>query len=1079
MGALRERRASALAPWLARPRSVLLWALALSVAGAWQAAHLPVEWVPSAELPTIVVTAAWPGASPRAVEKQVTAPVERALRGIPGTSAVESRSLEGQAWLRLEVAAGKDLGLYTAEVADRLAALRASLPPYVVPRLTPEVPEAFRDEQDFMTLQLVGALRPDVLRRVAEEIVAPRLRSLAGVAGVTAEGGEERELLVSFDAARLAIHGLTIDTLRRSIQDTLSPESYGWLARPGSRHLVHKAVAGSAAEIARLPLAEDPESRAPVRVADVAEVRLGSAPVQSISRVAGKPVVTLRLDRAPGSHLLETAAGVTRALSEVRPDLPEGVELLVADDQSEDVREELGNLALSGGLGLAAVVLVLWLLLRGPRAVALVLGTVVLSFAVALLLMKPFGLTLNLLTLAGLALLLGLLVDNGTVLVVQLAAERRRGGPGLPYAEAARRALEATWLPLLGCTATTIAVFLPMVYLSGELRSIFAPFAVLSSVTLGLSLLSSTALVLVLGRYAEVEPSRSRKRGAWRRRSVRALLGFYRLVVAWPKLSLLFLALAIGLPTPLLPDRLEEPEEGWADAKQEERALLYNRTLGTDTVRSLRRLLDPAVGGVTRAFLDEVELGEDLSGAQRPEVVVWLRLPPGSGIETADRLLRPFEEAALASPAVRRVLARIGADRAQLRVLFFDQALEEGEEPYAVRERLIDTALQISGIEVGVAGLVQTSFFTGRGDVANLTAVAYGPGYDGLGRLAAQFAERLRRDPRVADVDLEAGRRGQPAGREVVRLGWGAAAVAQSSRSASEVAGLLQHRLETWAPSFYAALEGEPRVPVRLVTAGAQGEELSRLLAQPLGQVDGGALRLDGLASLSLERDPPAIEREDQQYRRTIEIFYRGPAHMGRALIDKEIRALPLPPGYRLERPRAVFFSDDRQGELLWLIAATLAIIVLVTAAVLESWKLAFWVLLSIPTAWIGTALGFLVTDESFAEGAFLGAVLTLGLVVNVGILLADRYQRLRRARPQTPPPRLVLLALRNRLRPLWATTLTAVVGMVPVLLLSDTEPFWRGLAITVIGGLLSSALLAPAAMAGFLAWRGAGSGEA
>ena len=113
--------------------------------------------------------------------------------------------------------------------------------------------------------------------------------------------------------------------------------------------------------------------------------------------------------------------------------------------------------------------------------------------------------------------------------------------------------------------------------------------------------------------------------------------------------------------------------------------------------------------------------------------------------------------------------------------------------------------------------------------MANLTAVAYGPGYDGLAQVAARFAERLRRDPRVADVNIEAGRRGQPTGREVVRLGWGPEAVAQTSRSASEVAGLLRHRLETWGPSFYATLGGEPRVPVRLVTAGAQGEELSRL----------------------------------------------------------------------------------------------------------------------------------------------------------------------------------------------------------------------------------------------------------
>ena len=136
-----------------------------------------------------------------------------------------------------------------------------------------------------------------------------------------------------------------------------------------------------------------------------------------------------------------------------------------------------------------------------------------------------------------------------------------------------------------------------MVYLSGELRSIFAPFAILSSVTLGLSLLASTALVLVLGRYTEVDPPRATERRSWRRRPERALLGLYRLVVAWPRLSFLVLALAIGLPTPLLPDRFDEPEEGWATPEDEHQALWYNRTLGSNPVRNLRRFLDPAVGG--------------------------------------------------------------------------------------------------------------------------------------------------------------------------------------------------------------------------------------------------------------------------------------------------------------------------------------------------------------------------------------------------------------------------------------------------------------------------------------------------
>lgn len=193
---------------------------------------------------------------------------------------------------------------------------------------------------------------------------------------------------------------------------------------------------------------------------------------------------------------------------------------------------------------------------------------------------------------------------------------------------------------------------------------------------------------------------------------------------------------------------------------------------------------------------------------------------------------------------------------------------------------------------------------------------------------------------------------------------------------------------------------------------------------------------------------------------------------MGKEWIEREIKEASLPPGYRFEQPTHSLLAKETRREILWLVLGTLALVYLVIAAVLESWRLAGLVMLSVPLAWIGVAPGFVWSGESFGEGAFLGTLLIIGVAVNSSILLAYCFHQLRAARPGTASSLLALIAVRSRLRPMWATTLCSVVGILPMLLLPGAKSFWIGLAITVVGGLLSSTLLAPVAIVALLSWR-------
>jgi len=1060
--------------WIRRPVAVLSWALALLLAGTWAAMDVPLEWVPQVELPEVRISASWGGASPRAVERYVAAPIERAVQRVPGVAGIQSYSQEGRTTITVQVAEEVDLGPFVAQVNEQLSVIQPTLPERVTPRLTKRIPEALRSEQGFMTLQLIGPLPPETLRERAADRIAPALNSLAGVADVDVRGGAEEELLVSLLPERLASYRVDPSMVQQRLAEATRDAVYGRLAQRGSATLLLSPGEDRLEALRHLVLVHRPEAHRPVRLQDVAEVALGPAPPRSLTRIDGQSVVTLRIERASGSHMLSVAQAVEGRLADLRAELPEDTRLEVSDDRSEDVRAELRDLQWRGGLGLVLVLFVLLFMLKSVRASAIVCFSVAVALAVALGLMGPLNLTLNLLTLGGLVLVFGLLIDNAVVVVEQLILQRKRlrahGLTGYTLeAKAAREALGAVWLPLLGGTLSTMAVMLPLIYLSGELQDLFLPFAVLVGLTLAASLISAALLIPVMSRYL---PTPEQVLISWRglRRHAAAP---YRLSARFPKTTLLVVALTLGLPLWLVPSSLDPPAEGWP-TPVERLAGLYTDVMGSEVVRDSREWLDPALGGVIRPFFQDVDFGQRWSFETRPEVSVRMQFPPGNPVARADSLMQIFEQSALASPAVSRTLTNVSERVASMRVQFFEEALETAE-PYLVRERLIQRAAgQIAGIRVYIGGLLPQGYSSGIGGmVSGMRVEALGPNYEDLEALTETFAGRLRDgSARVAEVNTNAGRGWRSETREVLHFRWDPDAAARTGVGADRLAAILRPVFSTQRPSFFTPIEDHPRLPVRIAVRDADQLDVARLLEQPQVVSDSAQVKLAALTDFAIIETPSAIEREDQQYKRYVSVDYRGPARMGRDYVEGVLEGMPLPPGYQLDMGRASFFTQEVQEAFTWVLLATVFLVFLITAAVFESWRLPLVVLLSLPLAGIGVALGFLWMDVPFAEGAFIGMVLLIGIAVNDSILLTDRYRQLRALRPTAPLHRLARLAVRERLRPMWTTTLSTTVAMLPLLVFPDGSEFWMGLGVTVTGGLLSATLLIPFATVALLCWR-------
>ena len=527
-----------------------------------------------------------------------------------------------------------------------------------------------------------------------------------------------------------------------------------------------------------------------------------------------------------------------------------------------------------------------------------------------------------------------------------------------------------------------------------------------------------------------------------------------------PRTTLLVLILVIGVP-------LSEAPASWrsdADASWgvQVSSRVYNQLLASPTGRRARARWEPWLGGLTRLFFERVGFGSRGRLVRDDRLTVDLELPFGSPVEETDRLARRFEMLARQTPDVDAVITRLEGSSGELEVRF----QRVGPAAFDLRQRLVAEAVGVAGVEVGVAGLLPLGFRSGLGgESASFEIEARGPSWDRLETLVDELARRLRSAPRVARVDVHGGWKRGPGTPRTLRLGSAESArPGVPGRWLEQIEPLLERRL----PDLWLVTDHGP-LPVRIAPAGAAWS-LQRLLARPMAARDGRRRALGRVATVTEVAEPARIERVDQRYVRRIEIFYSGPDRLGRTTVDGVLDTQVVPAGYSLERREVEFFTARNRRQLGLLLAAALALIVLATAALFESWRMALASLAALPIAALGVAAAFLVTDAPFAEGAFLGLVLLVGIAVNNAILLLYRFRQLQARRPTTCARRLYRLAVRQRLAPMWATTLTSVACLAPVAVDPASNPFWLSIAVTVAGGLLLATVLLPYTLAALLA---------
>ena len=1012
-----------------RPVAVTMAYTSIALLGviAWR--DMPIELLPDTELPQLTIRAQWPGASPETVEAFLTAPLEAVLQQVRTVEKITSASEEASARITLEFKADADMQFVRLDVSERLRAIEADLPAGVRgPFVDAFVPEEFAEQaQVFMRYTVTGPLTLEALFELVDTVVAPALRGVPGVAEVSAEGGRRRVLEVELRDARARSLGLEPEAVRAAITALEQRSAGGTLAQAGlERPLALREDIASAQEILDVPVVAD--GRRIVRLRDVAVVRETHEEARTHYRVDGRPAVSFVVHRMARTNLVEVADAVRDRIAGLPPTMPAGVRIILDEDQSEAVRAQMNDLRLRALIGAGVVFLVLRLFLRYTRFAVIVFATIAFSILLTLNLLYFGGLTLNMLTLMGLAMGIGLIDDNA---IVVLESVHRRWQRGEEPKDAAMHGAREMLPPVLAGTATTAIVVVPFVWLQGELRAYYLPLAIV----VGFSMLAS---LLVSFTFVPALAARLLASGASgvRRPGTESSAG----------------------PAPTKGNRIQSPPP---DARP--RTPRPWRSLPVFATRHPWPVIMGALvlfGTSFWVFDRHVPRGVIWSNwwNERSRISIGIELPRGADIDWADEYARFFEERLARAGGIQRFVTTVTPRTAHIEVTFPD-SLEGTSLPLLVKEELTRLSHQLGGARVQVHG-IGPSFHGGGTSPPSYAIAVLGYDYATVRDVAEDLGLRLRRFTRVRDVDTNASSRRFDHDRAIeVVLRLDRARLAANGLTPRDVVDHVLLEAGSGGAGQVILVGGEER-SLLLRSSGAREEDVLGL-EQSLVRAAGGAeVRLGAVASFEEREVMSRIVRENQQYRRIVAYEFRGPHKLGDLYRDAVIEATALPAGYALEADSRWTWDVGEQRQIRLVVAGALALVFMVTAALFESLRQPLIVLLTVPMALTGVFLTFWMMDASFTREAYIGSIMMAGIVVNNSILLVDRYNQL--VRSGIAVPAAAAQASIDRAPPILMTTATTVLGMLPLVLFSEAADasIWNAIGYALIGGLVSSAVL-------------------
>ena len=1092
--------------------TIAMFTVTLMLFGFIALGNLKVNLLPDLSYPTLTVRTEYTGAAPAEIETLITEPVEEAVGVVKNLRKLKSISRTGQSDVVLEFAWGTNMDQASLEVRDKMEALNLPLEAKspVLLRFNPSTEPIMR---------LVISARTDPssdaeavrqlteLRRYADEDLKKKLEPVTGVAAVKVGGGLEDEIQVDIDQQKLAQLNLPIDNVIKRLKEENINISGGRLEEGSQRYLVRTvnqfadledirnllvttqssngsaadaamqqmfaiaASTGSDAAVAAASAAQSASSSSstniangvPVWLKDVATVRQGYKEREAIIRLGGKEAVELAIYKEGDANTVSTAEALRARLEQIKGQVPGDAELTTIEDQSRFIEHAISDVKKDAVIGGILAILIIFLFLRDGWSTFVISLSLPVSIITTFFFMGQLGLSLNVMSLGGLALATGLVVDDSIVVLESIAKARERG---LSILQAAIAGTREVSMAVVASTLTTIAVFLPLVFVDGIAGQLFRDQALTVAIAIAISLLVSMTLIPMLSSLKGRPPlafpeepahqpwqpdSRWLKPVAGSRRGVGTLVRWICFGIAWSVIRVWRgLVAVVG---PVMRKASDVAMKPYAGAERGYLKLLPGALHHPGKVLGLAAL----------AFVGTMALVPMLGADLIPQLAqdrfeMTAKLPAGTPLKQTDALVREMQLAHAKDDSIASLYGvsgsgtrldasptESGENIGKLTVVMAGGGNARTEA--AITERLRESMQQHPGVQVDFARPALFSFST------PLEVELRGQDMATLETAGKALAAMLRNNPHYADVKSTV-----EEGFPEIQIRFDQERAGALGLTTRQIADVVVKKVRGDVATRYSFRDRKIDVLVRAQEGDrASVDSIRRLIVNPGSN---RPVTLDSVAEVVATNGPSEIHRADQTRVAVVSANLRD-IDLGGAVreVQDMVAKQPLGAGVGMHIGGQGEELADSARSLIFAFGLAIFLVYLVMASQFESLLHPFVILFTIPLALVGAILALMLTGKPISVVVFIGLILLVGLVTKNAIILIDKVNQLREA--GVPKREALVEGARSRLRPIIMTTLCTLFGFLPLAVaMGEGAEVRAPMAITVIGGLLVSTLL-------------------
>ncbi len=1001
---------------------VVVIAVVVLVLGVKKSTELPVEVLPDLTKPTVTILTEVPGYAPEEVETLVTIPLENALMGATGVTRLRSVNDVGLSLIFVEFDWGTDIYQARQFVQERLAGVGEAIPEGISPYMTP-VASLMGNILLIGLTDPTGEVSPRDLRMLADWTVGRRLQSISGIAEVLSMGGGVKQIQVQPDPDRMLAHGVNFDQIRRAAANAVKNTTGGFLTESAQEVMVRNlAMTADLGAIANTVVSYEDDR--PVRLSDVAQLVWDIEPMRGDAGLGAKalgggyPGVILSVTKSPGFDTIGLTDRVEAALADLQAALPQGVEVVTLYRQADFINLSVGNLEEALLDGAIMVAIILFLFLFNVRITLITLTAIPLSLAATILVFELFGLGVNSMTLGGLAVAIGMVVDDAIV-DVENVYRRLRENAALtlprPRLEVIARASAEVRSSILYATVLIILVFLPFLALSGVEGRLFAPIAVATIVSMAASFVVSLSVIPVLCSLL-LYPAAGKVHADGR--IVRFLKRAY--TATWLRFS---------LSQPLM-------------------VLLITGVL-----------LLLGLGAVTRMG------GNFLPAFREPTALIATTTAPGTSLKQTTELSETAIELLLQIPEVATVGYRVGrAERGDhvVPVSTVEFEVEFNEDSARGRDEILAEIREVMRTIPGTFSALSTPLADRIGHMlsgvsAKVAVKIYGPDLAELRRLGNEVTEIARAIP-----GLEEARAEQQALIPQLRI--------EVDRDRALAYGVTPGELNTQLTTLMGGeavaevYEGQHVYDVVVRLPAQWRESPDRLKHLYLDTLSGQRVPLSSVAEIRQAKGPNTILRENTMRRFVVSV---NPTVSDLNLAVETLQSavaeqLKLPQGYTVTFEGEYQAQQEARRIILIMCALILLLIIFLLYSYFKTFSFVLVVLTIIPISLIGGIFYTSLTLNNISIATLVGLIAVTGIAARNNIMLLSHYLHLMRHESEEFSREMVIRGTQERLVPILMTAISAGLALVPLLLAAD-EPgkeILNPVAIVIVGGLISSTLL-------------------